>query len=387
MTSVGSTITSAVQLLNCSENITMNCTHSTNDSLPSTSASLMSEEKESMLSTITRITLCCLVFILNLLGNTMVCIVVNRSRKLRSSRNYYYGLFLVNLSVADMTVAIFIMPFVLMFYETGKYPFGFYGSTAACKLIPTLSLMCQGASIYSLASLTLQRYIGIVYPLKARLTLFRVKLVLTMVWFFAFLNAFPLIIVSDGVPTPKYNQYSCDEYWPNSWLRSGYTMYLFLFEYLVPLAIICMTYTKMALVLCNREKEFEGIRTCKKSTKVRHMKFIRLLIVLVASFAVCYLPNHVLFFWYDYGTGSAYPYFTIMMKWSHFFLWLNSFLNPYLYGALDDYFSEGYRKVLRRCARLEVKSKVTHSRIARQLSKIYSIKTFSGAEMDSNSDE
>ncbi|XP_031556322.1 neuropeptide FF receptor 1-like isoform X2 [Actinia tenebrosa] len=265
MTSVGSTIRSTVQFLNCSENITMNCTNFTNAS--STSASFMSEEKESMWSTITRITLCCLVFILNLLGNTMVCIVVNRSRKLRSSRNYYYGLFLVNLSVADMTVAIFIMPFVLMFYETGKYPFGFYGSTAACKLIPTLSLMCQGASIYSLASLTLQRYIGIVYPLKARLTLFRVKLVLTLVWFFAFLNAFPLIIVSDGVPTPKYNQYSCDEYWPNGWLRFGYTLYLFLFEYLVPLAIICMTYTKMALVLCNREKEFEGIRSCTKKTK------------------------------------------------------------------------------------------------------------------------
>jgi hypothetical protein len=149
-----------------------------------------------------------------------------------------------------------------------------------------------------------------------------------------------------------------------------------------------MTYTKMALVLCNREKEFEGMRSCNKNTKVRHMKFIRLLFVLVASFAVCYLPNHVLFFWYDYGSGRAYPYFTIMMKWSHFFLWLNSFLNPYLYGALDDYFSEGYKKVLRQCARLDVKSKVTHSRIARQLSRMHSIKTtFSGAEMDSNSDE
>ncbi|KAK3729991.1 hypothetical protein QZH41_000948 [Actinostola sp. cb2023] len=384
MTSTVATLTSIpLALLNCSEHSSseMNCTFLTENFTLSPSSPI-SEEKEGLASLITRITLCCLVFVLNILGNAMVCIVVWRNNKLRSFRNYYYGLFLVNLSVADMTVAIFIMPFVLMFYETGKYPFGFYGSTAACKLVPTLSLMCQGASIYSLASLTLQRYIGIVYPLRARLTLSRVKLVLSLVWLFAFVNAFPLILVSDGVPTPKYNQYSCDEYWPNENMRSGYTMYLFLVEYLIPLCIISMTYTKMALVLFNREKEFKGRKSCSRN-KVRHVKFIRLLTVLVASFAVCYLPNHVLFFWYDYGTGGAYPYFTVLMKWTHFCIWLNSCLNPYLYGALDEYFNEGFKKVIRQCARLEVKSKVTHSRIVRQLSRMH----FSAAEMDSNSDD
>lgn len=382
MTSTVETTTPAlVQLVNCTSDVVRNCSLFKNTTSPS---SPITEEKEALFSLIVRITLCCLVFILNILGNTMVCIVVRKSNKLRSFRNYYYGLFLVNLSVADMTVAIFIMPFVLMFYETGKYPFGFYGSSAACKLVPTLSLMCQGASVYSLASLTLQRYIGIVYPLKARLTLGKVKIVLSLVWFFAFVNSFPLILVSDGVRTPKYNQYSCDEFWPDERMRSGYTLYLFVVEYVLPLSIISLTYTKMALVLCNREKEFEGNKTCSRS-KVRHMKFIRLLIVLVASFAICYLPNHVLFFWYDYGSGSAYPYFSVLMKWTHFSIWLNSCLNPYLYGALDEYFSEGYKKVIRQCARLEVKSKVTHSRIARQLSRLYSVRHFSTVEMDSNS--
>lgn len=384
MTSIaGTTATSTMAILNCTSNQT-NCTLFKNSTV--TNSSPMSEEKEGLFSLIIRIALCCLVFILNILGNAMVCIVVRRNSKLRSFRNYYYGLFLVNLSVADMLVAIFIMPFVLMFYETGKYPFGFYGSTAACKLIPTVSLMCQIASVYSLASLTLQRFIGIVYPLKARLTLFRIKILLSLVWLFAFVNSFPLIIVSDGVPTPKYNQYSCDEYWPNESLRKGYTMYLFLVEYMLPLCIICMTYTKMAMVLFNREKQFKGNKICTRN-KIRHVKFIRLLIVLVASFAICYLPNHVLFLWYDFGAGGAYPYFTVLMKWTHFSIWLNSCLNPYLYGALDEYFNDGYKKVIRQCGRLEVKSKVTHSRIARQLSKLYSIRNLSTAEMDSTSDD
>ncbi|EDO43333.1 predicted protein [Nematostella vectensis] len=358
-----------------------------NSTMPTTTSASVVEAKEPLASTVIRLTLSCLVFLLNVVGNTMVCIVVKRNRKLRSFRNYYYGLFLVNLSVADLTVAIICMPFILLFYETAKYPFGFFGSTAVCKLIPTLSLMCQGASVFSLTSLTLQRFVGIVYPMKARLTLVKVKLVLALVWLLAFFNALPVLITQDSVKTPSYNQYSCDEVWSNEHLRQGYTLYLFISQYLLPLIIISVTYSKMAWVLCNRDKEFEGKKSHEKNAKVRHMKFIRLLIVLVVTFALCFLPNHVLFFWLENGSGGSFPYFLILMKYSHLCIWLNSFLNPYLYGALDECFGQGYKKVLRSCARFERKTKMTHSRITKQLSRMYSLKTVSTGDDDDDSDE
>lgn len=357
--------------------------------IPTTAASRR-EIPEPFPSLVVRLILSVLIVILNIAGNILVCLAVRRNRKLRSLRNYYYGLFLMSLAIADMAVGLFCTPFILLYYETGKYPFGFFGSTAVCKLIPALSLVCQGASIYSLTSLTLQRFMGIVYPMKARLTLKKVKLLLLLVWLFAFVSALPQIIVNDVQKQEvlgEDNKFSCEEFWgdppADTILREGYTLYLFVAEYFLPLVIIGIAYGKMAIVLNRRDEGLQGRKSTSDRTKANHKKFIRLLIVLIVSFALCYLPNHVLFFWYDYGTGANYPYFTIMMKYSHFCIWLNSCLNPYLYGALDDYFRQSYKKALRRCARIEGKARKTHARITRQLSKMYSFRTPSSADPDS----
>ena len=346
------------------------------------------EVPEPYISLVIRLTLSVLILLLNLAGNILVCVAVRKTRKLRSFRNYYYGLFLMSLAIADMAVGLFCMPFILLYYETGKYPFGFFGSTAVCKLIPALSLLCQGASIFSLTSLTLQRFMGIVYPMKARLTLGKVKLLLALVWLCAFMSSLPLIIVGDvnEKVEGEDNKFSCDEFWGpyHIILKEGYTLYLFVAEYLLPLVIIGFAYSKMASVLNRRDENLEGRKSTTSRTKTNHKKFIRLLIVLIVSFALCYLPNHVLFFWLDYGTGANNPYFSILMKYSHFCIWLNSCLNPYLYGACDDYFRQSYKKALRRCARIEGKARKTHARLARQLTKIYSFKTPSTADPDSS---
>ena len=358
---------------------------------PSSAVPLMRlEVPEPYVSLVIRLTLSILILLLNMAGNILVCVAVRKTRKLRSFRNYYYGLFLMSLSIADMAVGLFCMPFTLLYYETGKYPFGFFGSTAVCKLIPALNLLCQGASIFSLTSLTLQRFMGIVYPMKARLTLGRVKLLLGLVWLCAFMSALPQIIVMDvnQAVEGEDNTFSCKEFWGDPpydiILREGYTLYLFVAEYLLPLVIMGVAYGKMAMVLNRRDEGLEGRKSNTSRTKTNHKKFIRLLIVLIVSFALCYLPNHVLFFWLDYGSGESNPYFSILMKYSHFCIWLNSCLNPYLYGALDDYFRQSYKKALRRCARIEGKARKTHARLARQLTKIYSFKTPSTADPDSS---
>ena len=348
----------------------------TNNTISSEAAFV--EEAEPLFSLVLRITLACLICILNVIGNIMVCVVVKRNRKLRSFKNYYYGLFLVNLSIADVAVALLSIPFVLFYYEGGKYPFGFFGSQAACKLVPTISLMCTGASILSLTAVTLQRYMGIVYPMKARLTLGKVKIILVLVWLLAFIEALPYTIVLDVIREPRDNEYSCHEYWPpDSDLNGkGYTLFLFLVQYLIPVILTGIAYTQMGVILSRQNKEMEGKKVADTLAKSRHRKFIRLLVVLIASFALCYLPNHVLFFWYDYGSGTEYPKFTILMKYSHVFMWFNSCLNPYLYGALDVSFKKGYKKIILQCARLEGRAKVTQRRITKRLTRIASSRSF-----------
>ena len=337
------------------------------------------EEQEPFFSLVLRICLACITCVLNVMGNVMVCVVVKRNRKLRSFKNYYYGLFLVNLSIADLAVAVFCVPSVMFYYEAGKFPFGFFGSQAACKLVPTIPLLCTGASILSLTAVTLQRYMGIVYPLKARLTLNKVKIILVLVWFLALIEVLPSAIVLDVIRQPQDNEYSCYEYWPQesgSLSGKGYTMFLFLVQYFIPVTLTGIAYAQMGLILCRQNKEMEGKRVPDTKAKTRHRKFIKLLVVLILSFALFYLPNHVLFFWYDYGSGTKHPKFTIFMKYSHLFMWFNSCLNPYLYGALDVTFKNGYKSIILRCARLEGRARLTQRKITRQLSRMTSTRSF-----------
>ena len=87
---------------------------------------------------------------------------------------------LLNLAVADMTVAIFLAP-KYIFFNTFTHPNGEVG-TALCRWITGANIAWIGAaaSVYSLVALAVERYYAVVYPHgnKRKLTKGRLKVTL-----------------------------------------------------------------------------------------------------------------------------------------------------------------------------------------------------------------
>jgi hypothetical protein len=54
------------------------------------------------------------------LGNGLVCVVVARKPKMRTSRN----LFIINLAISDLLLCFFTIPFSLVEISTKYWPFG-----------------------------------------------------------------------------------------------------------------------------------------------------------------------------------------------------------------------------------------------------------------------
>ena len=66
---------------------------------------------------------------MDLLGNSLVCVIVYRGKKMKTPMNYL----LVNLAIADMTVAIFVSP-QFIFNHAFVHPEGITGKWL-CKFI------------------------------------------------------------------------------------------------------------------------------------------------------------------------------------------------------------------------------------------------------------
>jgi len=260
-----------------------------------------------------------------------------RNRKLRSGQRFYYGYFLMNLALADLAVALLCIPFTVAYYETGVWPFG----VLLCKLVPTLQVTSVSASIFTLTVMTYERYQAIVRPLKAQVSKRKVLVSLSLVWVFAFISASPELFAykfQDGVG----HKFQCREQWPAHTYRQAYTMTLFIGTYLMPLMVIFPTYVKMMTTL-KKSHSFNN------SDKRQRWKSLRVLIAVVIIFATSYLPQHIMFISLDFGNGLRFRYFEITLKYCYLLVWVSSCSNPIIYGALDDYFRDKYKLILRHC--------------------------------------
>lgn len=110
------------------------------------------------------------------LGNALVILSVFTYRPLRIVQNF----FIVSLAVADLAVAILVMPFNVAYLLLGKWIFGIH----LCKLWLTCDVLCCTASILNLCAIALDRYWAITDPINyaQKRTLKRVLATIAGVW-------------------------------------------------------------------------------------------------------------------------------------------------------------------------------------------------------------
>lgn len=87
------------------------------------------------------------IFVISVIGNTLVCLVIARTPRMRTTRNFL----LVNLAVADLTVALLCIPFEVALKITyPRWPLG----SAMCKILwPTMTSVttCSSATLVAIS--------------------------------------------------------------------------------------------------------------------------------------------------------------------------------------------------------------------------------------------
>lgn len=232
-----------------------------------------------------------LIGLAGLLGNALVVLVVSANPGMRSTTN----LLIINLAVADLLFVVFCVPFTATDYVMTQWPFG----DVWCKVVQYLIVVTAHASIYTLVLMSLDRYLAVVHPVASmgvRTERNALKAII-FTW---------LVIVSSAMPVALCHgeqqywhrghfQSSCVFLEEGNCQRPAFQLSFLATSYAIPLALICGLYIRL---LARLWRNAPGQRLSAESRKGKR-RVTRMVLVVVAAFAVCWLPIHVSYYFYD----------------------------------------------------------------------------------------
>ncbi|CAH1246439.1 NPFFR2 [Branchiostoma lanceolatum] len=283
--------------------------------------------------------------LLSLIGNILVVMVMaknlSKGTKLRT--------FLINLAVADLVMAVFCMPFTFTDVMLQQWLFG----SVMCPLVRFFQVLSVSVSIFTLVAIGVDRYQAVMYPLRMRMSKSRAKQVVAIIWIMSFALAAVQLAVCRVYQVQSGGTWyqRCEEIlWPGHNYRIGYTIVLTCVTYVLPLSILAVTYYKIGVKLWGRHSpsSIYSLEDISERKHERCKRKVKMIIILVGLFAVCWLPIHifsiVLDFYPDVILSSRQ---TVMVFFfcSHWLAMSHSFVNPIIYGFLNDSF-----RILNGCA-------------------------------------
>ncbi|KAK2587126.1 hypothetical protein KPH14_002888 [Odynerus spinipes] len=179
-----------------------------------------------------------------ILGNSLVILSVFTYRPLRIVQNF----FIVSLAVADLALAILVMPFNLAYLLLGRWIFGIH----FCKLWLTCDVLCCTASILNLCAIALDRYWAITDPINyaQKRTLKRVLGTIAGVWLLSGAISSPPLAGWNDWPEELEADTPCQ-----LTRRRGYVIYSALGSFFIPLFVMSIVYLKIFLAMRRRLRE------------------------------------------------------------------------------------------------------------------------------------
>ncbi|NXS37777.1 ADA1A protein, partial [Pomatostomus ruficeps] len=305
--------------------------------------------------------------VFGVLGNILVILSVACHRHLQSVTHYY----IINLAVADLLLTSTVLPFSATMEILGYWVFG----RIFCNIWAAVDVLCCTASIMSLCVISIDRYIGVSYPLRypSIVTERRGLLALLCIWALSLVISIgPLFGWKEPAPEDETICQITEE--------PGYVLFSALGSFYLPLAIILVMYCRVYVVAKRENKGLSsGLKTEKSHSEevtlrihrknapcagasapqpkskhhfsVRLLKFSRekkaakTLGIVVGCFVLCWLPFFVVM-----PLGSFFPAIKppdTLFKITFWLGYLNSCINPIIYPCSSQEFKRAFQNVLR----------------------------------------
>ncbi|XP_027452075.2 substance-K receptor [Zalophus californianus] len=292
-------------------------------------------------------------------GNATVIWIILAHQRMRTVTNY----FIVNLALADLCMAAFNTAFNFVYASHNIWYFG----RAFCYFQNLFPITATFVSIYSMTAIAIDRYVAIVHPFQPRLSGPRTRAVIVGIWLLALALAFPQCFYSTIAMDQGATK--CVVVWPEdngSKMLLLYHLVVIALIYVLPLVVMLLAYSVIGLTLWRREVPRHQVH----GANLRHLqakrKFVKTMVLVVVTFAICWLPYHLYFILGSFQEDIYYHKFIQQVYLALFWLAMSSTMyNPIIYCCLNHRFRSGFRLAFRCCPWVtpteEDKMELTHS--------------------------
>ncbi|KAF7658669.1 hypothetical protein LDENG_00009460, partial [Lucifuga dentata] len=269
------------------------------------------------------------IVIVSVVGNVTVIWIIIAHKRMRTVTNY----FLLNLAFAEASMSAFNTVINFTYAVHNEWYFGL----VYCRFHNFFPIAAVFASIYSMTAIALDRYMAIIHPLQQRMSSTETKVVVVVIWVLALLLAFPQYYYSNMDQLP--GRVVCYIDWPKYKLCDFKTMYyvcVAILIYFLPLLVMGCAYLVVGLTLWASEIPGDSSDRYKEQLTAKR-KVVKMMIVVVCTFAICWLPYHVYFLLHQFFPEMFEERFIQQVYLAIMWLAMSSTMyNPIIYCFLND---------------------------------------------------
>ena len=277
--------------------------------------------------------------VVDLVGNTLVILVVLQNESMKTAVNYL----LVNLAVADILVGVFFgIQFIVT--PTLTHPVGRTGDLL-CKLVTGGVPGWVGAvtSVFTLVAIAMERYYAVMFPHSQRGKLTKRKTVI-----FAFASwLLSLLWAGVGFFITVYNNEikGCAHSWSKEIYANVYTVGWMFVAGIMPLGVMGFLYARVVhrLWFTNQESEATQLALLRYRKRVT-----KLVIAVTIVYALCWVPELTIYF---LGFTGAIQLRAIHFNVASALVFFNSTINPVVYALQSSVFRNHLWDLICACCR------------------------------------
>ena len=219
------------------------------------------------------------VIVVSVSGNGLVIYTVTAVRSMRSVTNF----FLLNLACADLLMAVVCVPFTFVANVLiQQWPFG----TALCPLVTYAQAVAVFLGAFTLVGISVDRHHAVAAPLRRRLTVGRLAVVVAVIWTAALAFPLPVAVLSRVVVWERGGGAvvaQCEEVWPDERWRYVYSVAVMVSQYFLPLAVLTVTYASIGYRIWIKRPpgEAQAVRDQRIAASKVKVRFIIIIIIII----------------------------------------------------------------------------------------------------------
>ncbi|XP_043921222.1 bombesin receptor subtype-3 [Protopterus annectens] len=292
------------------------------------------------------------IIVVGILGNAILIKIFFTIKSMQTVPN----IFIASLAIGDLLLLLTCVPVDVTRYIADTWLFGRSG----CKVISFIQLTSVGVSVFTLTVLSADRYQAVVRPMDLQTpdALFRTCCKAVCIWLASVLFAAPEAVYSDLYlftnSESNVTFESCAPY-PASekLLQEVHSVLCFLVFYIIPLSVISVYYLLIAKTLQTSAYNIPGEEHSHVRRQIESRKRLaKTVLVFVGLFAVCWLPNHILYLYRSFTYASSVDSSVVHLLatiFSRTLAFSNSCANPFALCWLSKTFRQHFKNQLYCC--------------------------------------